>query len=414
MKLIKTINTVLLTILISIPLFSQQVITLRGVVRDASTENNLEFASINLLRSKISNVTNTEGVFSLKIPYDAIQDTIMVSFLGYKSKRISAQELYNAGSMTINLEQSLVRLNPVTIRPQDAASIVKMAVSRRGDNYSQEYASMTGFYREMIKKRNNYVSINEAVLDISKSPYKGFRTDRIGVFKARGNYDTRRIDTLLVKFQGGPNSALDLDIMKDPFLAVDPFEIEKIYDFKLTEPVTADDRLFYVIEFDEKNKTSPEIYFRGKLFIDAETFAIGRAEFSMNVENRENANRYFVRRKPTSLRMDVEKASYVVNYKKIGQLWYFDYSRTEVTFEAKWDKKWFSNDYTIYSELAITDISESKIEIMPQSRIRPRDIMTNRVNDFADPDFWQDYNIIEPDASIEKIISRILRQLRRR
>jgi hypothetical protein len=78
------------------------------------------------------------------------------------------------------------------------------------------------------------------------------------------------------------------------------------------------------------------------------------------------------------------------------------------------EKKWFSNDYTIYSELAITDIQEDQLEIMPQSRIRPRDIMTNKVNDFADPDFWQDYNIIEPDASIEKIISRILRQLRRR
>lgn len=389
-------------------------ITLRGVVRFASTENILEFASINLLNSKISNVTNTEGVFSLKIPYDTMNDTIMVSFLGYKSKKIAVEDIYNVNSLTIDLEQSLLRLNPVTIRPQDAASVVKMAVSRRGENYSQDFTSMTGFYREMIKKRNNYVSINEAVLDISKAPYKGFRSDRIGIYKARGNYDTRRIDTLMVKFQGGPNSALDLDIMKDPFLAVDPFEIENIYDFKLSQPVTSDDRLFYVIEFEEKNKTSEEIYFRGKLYIDAETFAIGRAEFSMNVENRENANYYFVRKKPSSLRMDVKQANYIVNYKKIDQLWYFDYSRTEVIFEAKWDKKWFSNDYTIYSELAITDIQEDQLEIMPQSRIRPRDIMTNKVNDFADPDFWQDYNIIEPDASIEKIISRILRQLRRR
>jgi hypothetical protein len=338
MKLIKTINTVLLTILIYSSSYSQEMVTLRGIVRDASTENILEFASINLLNSKISNVTNKEGVFSLKIPDDAMNDTIMVSFLGYKSKKIAVEDLYNVGSLSIDLEQSLLRLNPVTIRPQDAASVVKMAVSRRGENYSQNFTSMTGFYREMIKKRNNYVSINEAVLDISKAPYKGFRSDRIGIYKARGNYDTRRIDTLMVKFQGGPNSALDLDIMKDPFLAVDPFEIENIYDFKLSQPVTSDDRLFYVIEFDEKNKTSEVIYFRGKLYIDAETFAIGRAEFSMNVENRENANYYFVRKKPSSLRMDVKQANYIVNYKKIDQLWYFDYSRTEVIFEAKWKK----------------------------------------------------------------------------
>jgi hypothetical protein len=34
--------------------------------------------------------------------------------------------------------------------------------------------------------------------------------------------------------------------------------------------------------------------------------------------------------------------------------------------------------------------------------------------DFTDENFWGSYNIIEPDESIENVISRIIRQLKKR
>lgn len=40
--------------------------------------------------------------------------------------------------------------------------------------------------------------------------------------------------------------------------------------------------------------------------------------------------------------------------------------------------------------------------------------MSAKVQDFTDENFWGGYNIIEPDASIESVISRIIRQLNRR
>ncbi|MFA6770754.1 MAG: carboxypeptidase-like regulatory domain-containing protein, partial [Bacteroidales bacterium] len=115
-----------------------------------------------------------------------------------------------------------------------------------------------------------------------------------------------------------------------------------------------------------------------------------------------------------SLRMDVVSANYLVNFKKLDSLWFFDYSRTEVIFNAKWKRKWFSNNYTISSEIAVTDISPSERKIEPKNRIRPKDIISNKVNDFTDDNFWEDYNIIEPDQSIDKVIARIIKQLRKR
>jgi len=410
--LISILILVLVTIWSVASVTAQDYISVGGRVQDASNSRALGFASIHLLNTNISNVSNTDGFFILKFPSSIKADTLMVSYLGYKSKKIALDEFGNK-PLNIFLEQSIILLNPITIRPQDALSIMKTAFFRIPDNYSSKPMQMTAFYREMIKKGNSYVSINEAVLDIFKASYTNFKSDQIGIYKARGNYDRNRIDTLLVKFQGGPNSAIDLDLVKDPFLGVEPMLVNQIYEFKFSEPVTLDNRLFYVIEFDEKIREK-EIYFRGRIFIDAESFAIGRAEFAMNVENRENANSYFVKKKPSSLRMDVTGANYLVNFKELNGLWYFDYSRTEVTFNAKWKRKWFSNTYTISSEIAVTDISPSERKIEPQNRIRPKDIISNKVNDFTDQNFWEDYNIIEPDQSIDKVISRIIKQLRKR
>ncbi len=390
----------------------QDFYSVTGRVQDASSGKALNFASIQLISTNISNVTNSEGLFVLKIPANVRADSIMISYLGYKSKRVALKE-FGKEPLRIKLEQSDIALTPITIRPQDAPSIVKMALARIPRNYKLAPVQMTAFYREMIKKGNTYVSINEAVLDINKASYAGYRADQLAIYKARGSYDINRIDTLLVKFQGGPNSAMDLDIVKDPFLGADIMMLEQIYKFNFTDPVTINNRFFYVIEFDELLKQR-EIYFRGKIYIDAESLAIGRIEFAMNVENRELANSYFVRKKPASLKMDVMSANYLVNYKLIDGLWYFDYSKTEVKFNAKWDKKWFRNIYTISSEIAITDISENERKIEVENRIKPRDIMSAKVSDYTDENFWEDYNIIEPDQSIENVIARIIKQLRKR
>jgi hypothetical protein len=44
--------------------------------------------------------------------------------------------------------------------------------------------------------------------------------------------------------------------------------------------------------------------------------------------------------------------------------------------------------------------------------MKPTDFFTEEVAAFADPDFWGDYNVIEPDQSIEAAIKRLSRKLR--
>jgi len=391
---------------------AQEFYSVSGKVLDASSKRQLSYASIQLISTNISNVTNSEGNFILKVPVNLKSDTLLVSYLGYKTQKIVLKPGIDQ-RINIMLNPSEIDLKPITIRPQDPYELVMMAINRIDRNYHVDHMQVTAFYREMIKKGGTYVSINEAVLDINKSAYGSFRMDQIGIYKARGNYDSNRIDTLMVKFQGGPHSALEIDVASDPFLGVEPIVIKEYYDFKMVAPVTIDNKYFYVIEFDQKPYLT-DILFRGRLYIESESMAFARIEFNMNVEDNPRANSFFIRKKPSNLKMDVVSAAYLVNYKEINGIWHFDYSRTEVKFNAKWDKRWFRNTYTITSELASTEISDRQRKIENLNRIKSKDIMSNKVQDFTDENFWGAYNIIEPDASIEIVISRIIRQLNKR
>ena len=41
---------------------------------------------------------------------------------------------------------------------------------------------------------------------------------------------------------------------------------------------------------------------------------------------------------------------------------------------------------------------------------RTSDILEDKASEFLDPDFWKDYNIIEPSESLENAVERLRRR----
>ena len=71
--------------------------------------------------------------------------------------------------------------------------------------------------------------------------------------------------------------------------------------------------------------------------------------------------------------------------------------------------------YTTTSEMAVTDIDHENItKYKFRESARRDDIFIEKVGDFEDPDFWGEYNIIQPEESIQIAIERISRKLKRR
>lgn len=390
-------------------------LNISGSVVDAQTRKPLVFASLYIINRGISNVTNGEGYFNLKFPASDNRDSVRISFLGYHPETYALKDLLDSGDKTvIPLKFVSTVLPTILVTPVNAAELVASAIQKIPENYPEDNMQMTGFYREMIRKGSNYVTLTEAVLDINKTSYgRLYGIDQVGVFKGRGSVDWARIDTVFVKFRGGINSALQIDVAKYPFLGTNIPEISQVYDFRMEAPVQIDGKVNHVVSFNQKDIVQ-DIHFRGKIYIEMKSLAISRVEFNMNVEDRDDATSIFISRRPMGFRANVLYATYLVQYKEINNKWTFDYSRTEIKFDSKWDRKLFKNSYTITSEMAITERSDRTLKIPAQQRVRSSDITLDKVTDFQDEGFWDDYNVIEPESGIEQVISRITKQLKRR
>jgi len=411
-----------LIILSSQMLGAQDFKTLYGKVTNAEDGSALHLASVNLSGSNISNVTNADGVFSLKIPADTRPDAMVrITYLGYDRILVPVSAFDRATAdnpQRIRMVPSVLTLDAARIIEYDADAMFDYAYHNISRNYPQEHEAMTAFYREIVMKNNSkYLSMNEAVLDIDKAPYYLSGGDKAGIYKGRGSSNYDQTDSLLVSYKGGVTGALLLDMVKNPYAGVliDRIQdVHKYYLFEMGIPATIDGRSFTVIQFDQNPDVKYALY-RGRIYIDPDTYAIARFEFDLNVEAYPEVVYEYVRKIPKNTRMEIVGATFIMNYKEGDDgMWHFDYSRTEITFTARKRYSPFRTTYSITSELAITDRYPGRIDIDSESLMKFGDIMATKLEDFTDENFWGSYNIIEPDKNIDVIIRRIVRQLRRR
>ncbi len=408
-----------ITLFLSVSIFplhaqstGQKFKSIYGEVLNQQGSEPIVFASVFLKGTNIGTVTNTEGRFLIKVPQTSETDSLGISSLGYRTLYVSLKQL-NSKLNRLELEPAIVPLNEVIVRQMDPISLIKSALWNVSKNYSNVPVMMSAFYRESIKKNHNYVSVGEAVLDIYKASYTKFiDNDRVSIYKGRKSQAVKRMDTLLVKFLGGPLLVSFLDIAENPgdLLARDMLDN---YNFQIAGVLMMDGRETYEIQFDQKDTVSLPLY-KGSIFLDAKSLAFAAIKFEISPKQISKAGSYLIRKKPAGLKADLEGAHYFVKYRKIGNLWYLNYVRLENQFRFKWSKRLFHSNYTFLSEAAITGIDHKNVEKQKASlRLKYNDAFSDKVSDFQDPEFWGSSNIIEPESSIQSAIKKISRKLNR-
>jgi len=383
-----------------------------GKIIDGKTKKPLEFASVVLNNTNISTISNIDGEFSLKVPSNLLDNNLTLTYLGFNSKVIPLSKLHSDKNI-IKLEESFETLPNVNLTTKDPIFIINKMMDARQQNYFNKPLIMKAFYRESIKKKKSYASLSEAVVDIYKFPYKSNNKDYVKLYKARKSTDYRKIDTLVIKLQGGPYNNLNMDMIKNHnlFFASDIFEI---YNFTFDKVISMNNKTVYVINFIQKSSVI-EPFYQGKLYIEAQSYGLIKAVFSLNLNNLQKASKYFVKKKPAKADVIPTNTKYIVDYRLNNGKWYFGYSRIELSFKIDWNKKLFNSHYHLTIEMAITDWEENKnnIDIKNKERLKTNIILNDKASGFSDPEFWGEYNVIEPDKSIENAIKKINRQLNR-
>jgi hypothetical protein len=382
----------------------------KGTILDSKTKNELTFASITISGSNISTISNSEGDFLIKIPRDRQDASLIISFLGYKDKIISIKDLKQEKNL-LYLEPINVQLKDVVVNGIDANKLFSNVLNNRSKNYGDSAIQMIGFYREAIKKRRTYVSVLESIVDIEKMPFSSGVEDQVNILKGRKNVDYTKLDTINFKLEGGLYTALFIDLIKDPsnIFSENVFDL---YNFRFEDITQINDKQVLIISFKQKpSLEDPDPLYSGKLFIDAKSLAIISATFQLNVENRIKAGLIFTRKKPKGLDIYPTEVNYQVDYRQQNNKWIFSYSRGDITFKLNWDKWIFNTSYNTTFELVNTNWEnlDSQAQLNTQ-KLSPYVIMSDRIPNSADINFWGEYNIIEPEKSIESAIKKIKRK----
>ena len=387
--------------------FAQQVVV-SGVVTDQKTGEPLRQVSVSV--GRVAVVTNEDGDFTLKL--SEMPSTVHVSHVGYKSQRVSLKDGQTVG-LRIRLVPASIQLREIVVRNQNARELVDIAIDKIPDNYSKSPELLKAFYRETAMKRKHYIYVAEGVENMYKTPYnRSTARDRVSIVKGRRLLSQKQGDTLGIKVQGGPVQAVLMDLVKNRDFLLNKEDLD-CYDFSLGVPEYINDREQYVVLMEPQVVTTYALY-HGKLYIDAERLAFTRIELDLDMRDKDKATQTMLVKKPFGVRFKPRELSCVVDYRYEDGVSRISYLRNTFRFNCDWKRRLFSTSFTATCEMAVTDRQTENVKpIANRSSFDSRDSYYDKVEYFLDPEYWSNYNIIEPSESLDKAIKRLVSKYKR-
>jgi hypothetical protein len=387
--------------------------TISGVVKDLRTKKAVEYVNVSAVGSSVGTITNEDGEFTFKINRDLNATEIQLSCIGYYNAKVAVNGKNSEGRTFYITPEAYVLSEIRVFSWRNPRDLIKAALEKVENNYVLSPNSLTGFYRETIQKRRRYINISEAVIEIYKGPYnQSVDQDRVKILKGRKLISPKASDTLSVKLQGGPNMTVYMDIVKNPYFLLDP-EIIQYYTYKMGDATTIDDRLQYVVHF-EPQMILPYPLYIGTFYIDRETLAFTRAEFKIDMRDRQKVTNTILIEKPRGLRFTPEEVAYVVTYKQQGDRTLLNYIRNDIKFKCDWKRKLFATNYIVCGETVITDRNDRNVVKIPaREAFSMRQSLSREVSLYQDENFWGMYNIIEPTESLEDAVNKLKKQQRK-
>ncbi|GHT26294.1 hypothetical protein FACS189432_00400 [Bacteroidia bacterium] len=384
--------------------------TIRGEVKDMRTKKKIEYVTVSAVGTSVGTITNEDGEFVLKLSDTLSVSEIEFSCMGYYNTRVPVS-INNPKNQVFYLTSRTISLQEIEVLGwENSIKLLEAAIEKIDKNYSLTPNMLTGFYRETAQKGRKYINISEAVIGIYKDSYKeDFERDRVRILKGRKLISPNRKDTLAVKLMGGPTLSTYLDIVKNPTVLLDK-EVFAYYNYKPGETTSIDNRLQYVVHFSPKLLLPIPLY-SGTFYIDQETLSFTRVEFELDMRDKEKVINFILLHKPAGLRFSPEEVSYVVSYKQQNGKTYLNYIHNEIKFKCDWKRKLFATNYTIVSEMVITDNQKENISKIPvKNSFTMRQSLSEEAMTYYDSDFWGAYNIIEPTESLESAVGKLKKE----
>ncbi|APY11045.1 hypothetical protein BWZ22_07225 [Seonamhaeicola sp. S2-3] len=350
--------------------------TITGKITDKQNTP-IPYAHIQIENTNSGTVSNENGLFKLVFADNSIKRTIIVSSLGYQSKKV----VLEAENNLIVLSPDIIQLQSVTITSKNPAKeLINNAIRSIPNNYPLVEERHYGFFREVThwNKQKEPIYIAETSIEsIKKSYSKKQLSGDVKLVEFR-KYKSTQLDSLNTRIHAGVHHIHRFDVVarREDFLQkLDRFK------YKIVDTISRRDKNIYKIHFRNKEKIS------GYVYILDSTFAIIKAEFKQSSgfnhflfspENRKYLN-------------------YTVTYEQgKDSLWRFKQSNYKTAFKRK------NKVLVLSSEYVTTNIEPNSKKMAYSDKFQYSDILLNKEKVYK-PNFWRNYNIILPNKKYENL-----------
>lgn len=388
----------------------EEVYRVAGRIVDSETGEPLPFATVAIRNKPRGTVANIDGYFSLAVPMNILTDTLTVSYLGFLNRLIPLSETLG-NDFTISMFRDYIPIPEIIIRSQIPQEIIKRAVLSIPANYGTTPASLWAFYREGVRKGKELQVYSEAVLNIYKAPYTSPSTDQAKVIRSRKAENVSSSDTLMLRLRAGLNSSLYLDGIKNLFEFFDE-EFMDLYNYQMTDIVTIDDEAAFVIEFVQKEHIKEPLY-RGSVMINTVDYALIQAEFELHPSYISRRNETFITSPLRGFNVRPVSVKYRTSYKKSGDRYFLNHVRGDLRFAARKKRSLFSSSFDVFFELAVTQSDINNVTRFDRKEVIPLESVFSRTVSGYDPDFWGEFDFLNPEEDLLKSMNSISLRLSR-
>lgn len=397
-------------------------IKVAGVLYDQETREPISYAHVGIPKQGLGTTTGRNGYFELKVPKQFAEETLTISFMGYKTYKRKVSSIQSP--VDIYLEKASLELSEIIVADETAVeNIIRKAVKAIPKNYTTYPTTVLGFYREA--KTNDsleYIYLAEGVLNIYKHSYKKSKEGFVSLVQGRRINLLNPLDTIV---RGGLTSGhmaahrFDFVQNREDFIDEKYFPVYKYW----IESITSyNDRPVYIIGFgedpdggtieveqdDDFNSGSFGLLGRlfskkkrikregarmaGRIYIDKESYAFIRAEFRILPEGLKKTNDYPL------YAGSWKKNTYVVNYRAMDGKWFFSDATREGILSG-------GNRYS--NEVKITDINPDKSPPLPYLDRIGRGAAFSRITGAYDPNFWANYNTTPLNRELAESVQQL-------
>ena len=372
---------------------AQSPIVIEGLILDSMTSKPIPYAHIYLSKSSLGTVSNGYGHFAIKLLPSIRGRYLKISSIGYQTATL---KIKNYGeSVKILLSPSSISMEELTVTAQSALGIVKQAVAKIPDNYSTKPTQLQGFIRlhhagDSIGAMYSY----ETLLQIYKPTYlPSTKKGHLKLLKGRKK-ELEAAKRSIIKFYGALHFPLRGDFInyRREFISQSYF---KFYDYKLESITEYDGQKVYVISF--KPKSLAEGQYRGKIYIELDSYAIIKAQYSLTPKGLKVRNSRFSLPNSPLFRWTFFENE--VSFKKSNGTWHL---QNIVSVGRGYDKS-IPDSISSVSEYATTQIDTGEIDkIDYQERVQFTDISIDQIDTF-DAKFWQNHNTIATSPEFQQL-----------